>query len=542
MRTAGSIATIGHLTAIATGPFGGDGSEASEGVLHAYSRAGIEGLAQSRDGHAYVLWDALRRELVVGCDAMGLSALAYVWDGRAFVVCSRALPLLRLQRGWRCWNDIYLAHVLSGLWAPAASTTAFRGVSRMLGGEILRVSARGLERLRGDTLDFQRKGNLHHEPAVEELGQRIDRAVREQLRRPGRACVALSGGLDSCVVASAVARCTPPFDAFRLIAREASAPAPLSRQAVFPAMREHWVAVPGAAGGDENLPLADDAIAAGPALQPARLALLRAVRDAGFDRILDGEGGDELFDLAWRLGDLGEERISLTTVRVLLRRSSRARFLRDLLVRGTLGGISSEWLRRQRGRMAARRPWLTRSFWQDYALGAAWEEAIAFARTGHPRDRLAQILEAHARYRAVQTLARDKFGIEGVSPLLDRDVVEFVGALPARLAVEPGHAKGLLRRVAATRLPAAIAWRPKQEPLYEWLATRAICDEARVDRIAHAIATSALLRESVDPLAIHAAINAVRRSPERTTSMATALDQLFCFVEWSVAVHAQYGV
>jgi asparagine synthetase B (glutamine-hydrolysing) len=154
--------------------------------------------------------------------------------------------------------------------------------------------------------------------------------------------------------------------------------------------------------------------------------------------------------------------------------------------------------------MAARRPWLRRSFWKGHAFGAAWEEAIDFGRARHARDRLDPILEAHARYQAVQELARDTFGIASESPLLDRDVVEFVGSLPARLAMEPGHSKALLRRVAATRLPAAVAWRPKQEPLYEWLVARAVCDEDRVDRITGAIATRALLTDVVDPLAVRA--------------------------------------
>jgi asparagine synthetase B (glutamine-hydrolysing) len=306
-------------------------------------------------------------------------------------------------------------------------------------------------------------------------------------------------------------------------------------------MFEHWVSVPTSVGFDASS-LADDTISAGPAQQPGRLALLHAMRDAGFERVFDGEGGDELFDLAWRLGDLGEQPVSLETIRVLLRPSSRRRFARDLLARGALGLVSNEWLRREHSRIAARRPWLRRSFWEGHAFGAAWEETVGFGRARHARDRLNAILEAHARSRAVQELARGTFGIAGESPLLDRDVVEFVGSLPARFAVEPGHSKALLRRVGATRLPAAVAWRPKQEPLYEWLAIRAVCDEARVDRITGAVATRASLTEIVDPLAVRAAVDAVRRAPERAAATAAALDQLFWFVEWSGAVHARYGI
>jgi asparagine synthetase B (glutamine-hydrolysing) len=537
-----ALATRGHLAGVATSDGDRSCGELLETVLEAYAHAGIVGLAAQRAEFTCVIWDGQEQALIVACGAMGFGAPAYAWDGQTFAVCSKAMPLLGLRNVSRDWNHVYLAHVLSGLWAPAASTSAFRGLRRMVGGDILRVSIRGLECHRGAILDFEPRAGLRRERVVDELAQRIDRAVRAQLSQPGRTCVALSAGLDSCVVASAVARYVPNFDAFRLIAREALVPAPASLQAVFPAIKEHWVAIPNGLSADANAPLEDDPMAAGPAMQPARAALLRAVSDAGFDRILDGEGGDELFDLAWRLGDIADERVSLATARVLLRHPSRGRFLRDLLARGAMGCISSAWLRRQRVHIAARRPWLTSSFWNGHAFGAAWEEALDFAAKRHARDRLAQVLEGHARYRAALAVIRENLDIEGASPLLDRNVVEYVGALPARLAVDPQHRKALLRRVAATRLPAAVAWRPKQEPLYEWLATRAVCDESRVDRITRAVATSALLRENIDPLAVRAAVDAVRRSPEGTTSMTVALDQLFWFVEWCAAVHALYGL
>ena len=88
----------------------------------------------------------------------------------------------------------------------------------MLGGEILRVSAKGLERLTGDRLVFDGPRSL--DDAVRMLEDCLDGAV--SVRAMGGTCVALSGGVDSCVVATAFARTQREFDAFSLVAPESA--------------------------------------------------------------------------------------------------------------------------------------------------------------------------------------------------------------------------------------------------------------------------------------------------------------------------------
>ena len=83
-----------------------------------------------------------------------------------------------------------------------------------------------------------------------------------------------------------------------------------------------------------------------------------------------------------------------------------------------------------------------------------------------------QILGAHGRYWRTQELARLDVGVEGSSPFLHRQVIEFVGSVGAEVAIDLDHGKVLLRRLAANRVPAAIAWRPKSEPLSDWLIQR----------------------------------------------------------------------
>ena len=57
------------------------------------------------------------------------------------------------------------------------------------------------------------------------------------------------------------------------------------------------------------------------------------------------------------------------------------------------------------------------------------------------------------------------------------------GRLCADVATEPGHAKALLRRLAAERgIPGSIAWRPKTERLNDWLIARWISQDAHVAR------------------------------------------------------------
>jgi asparagine synthetase B (glutamine-hydrolysing) len=536
-----SLLSDGDLTITAPGRRTG-GPSGAEAILEAYRRAGAFALATLQGEHPFALWDARSRVLLVACDAVGLQAPAYAWNGRTFLLGPSALGLLGHCEEPPAWDEVYIAHALSGMWCQRGRETAFRGVHRMIGSEIIRVSAKGLERVTRDGLAFHESGGPKSlEEVVHLLGERLDRAVAARANDTG-ACIALSGGLDSCVVATAMARAKPDFDAFSVVPPEGSGIADGVAAAlgpVFPRMRCHRVSMrmpPETLR--EALPLSDDPICAGSAFQAGRFALARAARDLGFECILDGEGGDEIFDQVWWPGDLIRELALGTVLRTIRSGRPGKLMVRDYLAAG-YGPAANLLFGRAKERLRARRPWLRAAFWESAAFDAACDEVRAFGALRSARERLPDVLAAHGRYKRAQDQMRRSIGIDSASPLLDRSIVDLVGSLRTRTATDPLHAKVLLRRLAARRVPAAIAWRPKSEPLHEWLVERYLADDSNVARAIEIIGSSPLLSEMVDRGALVDAIRIARAASPRA-ALAHSLIELFALAEWMTAVPARY--
>jgi asparagine synthetase B (glutamine-hydrolysing) len=263
------------------------------------------------------------------------------------------------------------------------------------------------------------------------------------------------------------------------------------------------------------------------------------VREHGFLRLLDGEGGDELFDLAWLLGDLVRVGALDSLVPALASRGTRARLFRDLALPGLLGPWSKVQPARVRRRIRQRRPWVRSAFWASACFDEAWEEAMAYARRPSARARIPQILGAHGRYWRAQMLAKGAAGIEGASPLLAREVVELVGSLHPRIAMNPRHSKWLLRKHAERRLPAAVAWRPKSEPMNDWLVRACVSQDANVARAIANIRSSPTLSDLLDTEALVGAVQECRSGARER--LEAPLAELFAFVEWAAAVEARHG-
>ena len=73
-------------------------------------------------------------------------------------------------------------------------------------------------------------------------------------------------------------------------------------------------------------------------------------------------------------------------------------------------------------------------------------------------------------------------GLEGRSPFLDHELMEFAATLPAALKLRGGEKKLLLRRLAERRLPARLLTLPKKGfavPINQWFRTELRCVHAR---------------------------------------------------------------
>jgi asparagine synthase (glutamine-hydrolysing) len=359
-----------------------------------------------------------------------------------------------------------------------------------------------------------------------------------RLRSDQRVCVALSGGVDSGVVAESLLRRRGRLDGFSLLIAGASPAlrAPIAAiERALPTLHLHPIEVSYVAPNMfDSLPVSDDAVFCGPATQQARLTLLRTACDAGFEQVFDGEGSDELFDIAWRHADLLRQAAWKPALELLARRAERRRLISDLLASGNFGISSRLWLERQRRACQQRRPWLARSFWEGKAFDVAWQDTVSSWSASCVRQRLADIVSAHARHWRTQSQLRTVAGVEGQSPFLDRRVIELAGSLPARIAMEVGHRKPLIRRLARDRLPSLDVWRPKREPLDDWLVNQIASDDAYLRVAIDRIKENDLLNDWIDTMALATASRWCREMPG--SKHASSIVQLFGFVEWTHAV------
>jgi hypothetical protein len=128
--------------------------------------------------------------------------------------------------------------------------------------------------------------------------------------------------------------------------------------------------------------------------------------------------------------------------------------------------------------------------------------------------------------------------LRGVSPLLDRSIVELVSSLRAGVAMGLPDRKALLRRVAAERVPAAIAWQPKKESLNDWLVQRWMASPDQFARTLAQVRSSPLLAEHVDAGMLAAAFHAGRTLPGASAG-ASSIVEFAAVVDWIAEIEPQ---
>ncbi len=493
------LALDGRLLGQAAGPAQASLSPAESMVEH-YLHDGDDFVRHLEGDFAFVLWDATRRRLVSGCDVMGRRTLAFYWDGTTFLACTRAIALLRDRRVPRIIDGVYLAQALCDLWVHPPGLTAFTRIRRLRPGfSVIVADGRLIER-RVDQLAFQERRHTHASNAeYDGFWARLDGATRARLGAQTPAGVLFSGGLDSSCALASVTHSYESVDAFSIVDR----PTPSEHAAIttmlarHPSVRWHSIACPtdSPAGEalDNLLPIADDPVIAGGPLFGSRAALWRAVVNSGFSVAADGEGGDEIFDIAMRLGDLVADRAWRAGARYLLGQPIRRQ--KSLLWRGVVfphlpDRIRHIWMsmrgRRNRGSPA----WLTDTFWRGREIQAAIEHTYDWSKRWTFEEWLPGLLENAPSVGTTQAnrVCQQAHALELTSPLFDRQIAEFVSGLPASTRLHPRESKHFLRSAAAGFVPEVTRIRPKEEPLYQRLLREILESPRSVSQVQFAAA------------------------------------------------------
>lgn len=182
----------------------------TEVVLAAYEVWGLEAVHRYNGQFALALWDRRRARLVLFRDRVGVRPLFYRREGTALRFASEIKALFAAGGARPRLAPEGIAEAFC-FWAPLDPRTAFEGVESLPPGHLLVFDREGLCVRPYWDWRFSPETARRHRPleaCAGELRETLVDAVRIRLRADVPVGVYLSGGLDSSIVASIVARCT----------------------------------------------------------------------------------------------------------------------------------------------------------------------------------------------------------------------------------------------------------------------------------------------------------------------------------------------
>ena len=464
----------------------------TEVIVNGYKQWGEAVVRRLRGMFAFALWDAGARRLLLVRDRMGQKPLYYAWRGGQLVFGSEIKALLAAPGAARVPDLEAIHHYLTYMYVPAPFT-AFTGVRRLDPGHYMVVEDGGATRTER-YWSLPDPGAARPRPApelAEEVTARLDEAVRLRLIADVPLGAFLSGGIDSASVVASMARASSgPVKTFtigfadqrfdervyaRMVAERFSTDhseyvVEADAVAVLPKLVWHY-----------GEPFADaSAVPTWYVSEMTRGHVTVA---------LNGDGGDEGF-LGYprysgcRLGAMTDalpapaRSLMAALGRALPFETSRRRILR--YARRFLVDAAAQAGERYVG-------WVT--LFSQGAKDGLYGDAMREHLAAPSEDLLLRLLgngafdagrAAHADIHSnlpddllvkvdVATMAH---GLEGRSPFLDHELMDFAASIPAAQRMRGLRTKALLKSAMAARLPRALLRRPKRGfgvPLGQWL-------------------------------------------------------------------------
>lgn len=295
-------------------------------ILDGYLDTGLSWFDGVRGRFSFVVCDERQRILAGGRDVLGRCGLAWHSDGDEFWFSTRVIDLLPVIRRGIHWDRVYLADWLLGLASQGQVGTPFEEIKRCQPGEVIyrdgaEIRHRQFDSIRGDGIRQELASGVEQFQSLAERGM---------LEFDERAVLLLSGGIDSMALAAAWSRSRPFFHALtyrlpdevvspednRRLCRLEDGGKVNRREFRIPSSvfdREwlgNWLT--------ESARLFDDPPVGSPALLPARWLTYQQAGQQGFEVAINGEGGDEIFEIAASPFDLWRERARLRAIVILL--------------------------------------------------------------------------------------------------------------------------------------------------------------------------------------------------------------------------------
>ncbi len=483
----------------------------TEVILQAYLRDGVEAFAKLDGMFGIALWDRRTQELILARDRLGEKPLYYAVDAQRILFGSELKSLLQSPDCPRELDADALRAYLAYGYVPSP-LSVFAGVRKLPPAHYLRYRDGQVSLHRYWRPSLSPKTTLDEREAGERLEHLLDRAVASRLVSDVPFGAFLSGGLDSSTVVALMARhLSQPVKTFTIGFKEAaySELDDARRVARHLGTDHHELIVdPDAVSLLHKLAWHFDEPFADSSAVPTFLVSELASRHVKM--VLTGDGGDEMFGgydrylRLLKLESLGPLRGSaaalagiggallpnpygerLSRIGERLRLPFEQRYLSGVAV---MRADIARRLRPQAGGADHFDLPALREAGSDLGAGdSALDRAVAIDLQSYLPDDILVKLDRMAMAAS----------LEGRSPFLQTDLVEFALSLPEAYRVRGGRGKHLLREVAGKWLPPRAISKPKQGfaiPLADWL--RGPLAELAADTFAsHAFRTRGL----VDP-------------------------------------------
>jgi asparagine synthase (glutamine-hydrolysing) len=469
----------------------------TEVLVHLYEDVGDALVEQLRGMFAFALWDRQRRRLLLARDRVGQKPLYVYRDRQKLIFGSELKAILAHPDVDREVEPTALEDYFTLGFVPGEKAI-LRRVSKLPAGHVLAVTAETLDAKPREYWRWNpaaRKQTLSLEQWQEMLRAKIDETVRLHTIADVPVGAFLSGGLDSSVVVSTLARdAGQPVKTFSIgFAEGGFSELPYAREVAqsFGCEQTEEVVTPDAVQSLDELthfydePFADSS--AIPTLCVSRLAR-QSVKVA-----LSGDGGDECFggyaryahdlwEAGWR--DRLPAWFRHWALRPLASQWPKADWLPRLLRAKTLlTNLSLDASEAYANTLSlCRMPMRRRLINSDVAgilNGHRPEQLMIDAyRQAAADDPLSGMIAAD-----VANLLPDDFltkvdrasmacGLEVRPPLVDHELLELAASMPSDLKVRDGETKWIFKRTYEKQLPPGLAWRTKQGfeiPLDAWL-------------------------------------------------------------------------
>jgi asparagine synthase (glutamine-hydrolysing) len=189
----------------------------TEVIIHLYQELGIRCLERLNGMFAFALWDRHEKTLFLARDRIGKKPLHYALSGDGIVFASELKALLAHPSVPREIDLRSLNRYLTYEYIPAPDTI-FKGIKKLEPGHYLlyRQGATELVQYWDIPITDNPMGYKTEAEYVEDLRERLDRAVKSRLVADVPVGLFLSGGLDSGMIAAMATRANSKLECFSI--------------------------------------------------------------------------------------------------------------------------------------------------------------------------------------------------------------------------------------------------------------------------------------------------------------------------------------